>query len=83
MAYGALIRKECNIGKLTYTEGYQQFLDHEDNNYSDIKENEKIIKSEIMISGVGLGLPGKNKEIFAKDNINKIIRVENLIEKLP
>ena len=83
LAYGALIRKECNIGKLTYTEGYQQFLDHEDKNYSDIKEKEKIIKSEIMISGVGLGLPGKNKEIFAKDNINKIIRGENLIEKLP
>ena len=28
LAYGALIKKECNIGKLTYTEGYQQFLDH-------------------------------------------------------
>lgn len=36
----------------------------------------------VVITGVGVGLPGKHKEVFAEDNFERIFRGENLIDEI-
>jgi malonyl CoA-acyl carrier protein transacylase len=38
---------------------------------------------KIVITGAGVGLPGIHKEVFAADNVDRILRGDNLIELLP
>ncbi|HUR62159.1 MAG TPA: SDR family NAD(P)-dependent oxidoreductase [Candidatus Thermoplasmatota archaeon] len=38
---------------------------------------------DIGVSGVSMGLPGMHKPLFADDNIDRILRGENLIDTLP
>lgn len=41
------------------------------------------LTGSVVISGAGMGLPGKNKPVFAEDNIQRILRGEIFIEPLP
>jgi malonyl CoA-acyl carrier protein transacylase len=43
----------------------------------------KGISGSVVISGAGLGLPGKNLPVFADDNIDRILNGEIRIEALP
>ncbi|MHA2502138.1 MAG: beta-ketoacyl synthase N-terminal-like domain-containing protein [Candidatus Kariarchaeaceae archaeon] len=38
--------------------------------------------TEIVISGVGVGLPGKDKEVFAEDNIQRLLGGESFISQV-
>ncbi|MEJ2758212.1 MAG: acyltransferase domain-containing protein, partial [Anaerolineales bacterium] len=41
------------------------------------------ITGSVVISGAGLGLPGRNHHVFSDDNIDRILNGENFIEPLP
>ncbi len=38
---------------------------------------------QVTISGISVGLPGRDKEVFAEDNFDRIIRGDNLIDAVP
>ncbi|MHA2008977.1 MAG: SDR family NAD(P)-dependent oxidoreductase [Promethearchaeota archaeon] len=40
----------------------------------------KVSEAPVVITGVGIGLPGKNRKVFDDKNIDDILRGENLIE---
>ncbi len=48
----------------------------------EVVERFNFCAEKIVISGVSLGLPGKTKRVFAKDNFDKIIDGNNFIEPL-
>jgi malonyl CoA-acyl carrier protein transacylase len=41
------------------------------------------LTGSVVISGAGLGLPGKNGFVFAEDNVQRILKGEVLIESFP
>jgi malonyl CoA-acyl carrier protein transacylase len=41
------------------------------------------LTGSVVISGTGLGLPGKNKPVFAEDNVELLLNGEILIEPIP
>ena len=41
------------------------------------------IHGSVVISGVGLGLPGRDKQVFSDDNIDLILNGNSFIEELP
>ncbi|MCB2179923.1 SDR family NAD(P)-dependent oxidoreductase [bacterium] len=41
------------------------------------------ITGSVVVSGAGLGLPGRNKHVFSDDNIERILNGESFIEPLP
>jgi malonyl CoA-acyl carrier protein transacylase len=49
---------------------------------SDAPEKGRLTGS-VVISGTGLGLPGKHKQVFAKDNTARLLNGEILIDPLP
>ncbi|MFX1574870.1 MAG: SDR family NAD(P)-dependent oxidoreductase [Promethearchaeota archaeon] len=63
-------------------QGFQNFLNkHQsllESQYSTISTN--FNTSPVVITGVGIGLPGKNRKIFDDKNINDILKGINLIE---
>ncbi|MGD2026785.1 MAG: beta-ketoacyl synthase N-terminal-like domain-containing protein, partial [Anaerolineales bacterium] len=48
----------------------------------DICEPQRITGS-VVISGAGIGLPGRSKHVFSEDNIERILNGESFIEPLP
>lgn len=49
-----------------------------------VVSNGKIpLTGSVVISGAGLGLPGRNGLVFAEDNVQKILKGEVLIEPFP
>ena len=49
-----------------------------------IANNGKVpLTGSVVISGAGLGLPGKNGLVFAEDNVQRILKGEVLIESFP
>ncbi|MDH5403301.1 MAG: acyltransferase domain-containing protein, partial [Candidatus Heimdallarchaeota archaeon] len=42
-----------------------------------------INSDAIVVTGVGLGLPGSGKEIFREDNFDRILEGQNYIQQLP
>ncbi|OJX38148.1 MAG: hypothetical protein BGO78_08965 [Chloroflexi bacterium 44-23] len=43
----------------------------------------QVISGSVVISGAGLGLPGRDHDVFAEDNIQRILRGEVQIESFP
>ena len=41
------------------------------------------LTGSVVISGTGLGLPGKNKPVFAEDNVERLLNGEIFIEPIP
>lgn len=41
------------------------------------------LTGSVVISGTGLGLPGKRKKVFAEDNVERLLNGEILIDSLP
>ncbi len=41
------------------------------------------LKGSVVVSGTGLGLPGRHKKVFAEDNVDRLLRGEILIDPIP
>jgi acyl transferase domain-containing protein/NAD(P)-dependent dehydrogenase (short-subunit alcohol dehydrogenase family)/acyl carrier protein len=48
-----------------------------------ITEGRVPLTGSVVISGAGLGLPGKNGLVFAEDNVQRLLKGEVLIESFP
>ncbi|MFW9823515.1 MAG: SDR family NAD(P)-dependent oxidoreductase, partial [Candidatus Thorarchaeota archaeon] len=61
--------------------GFQEYLKKNqislENKYTTI---EKVVNEPVVITGVGLGIPGKDRKVFDDKNIDDILRGVNLIE---
>ena len=60
------------------------FLEKEQAEYSYPVRTEslEVYTKQIVVSGIGVGLPGKNHELFAQDNFDRIMRGENFIDRV-
>ena len=56
---------------------YQSFLDKQ---YTD--NGKKLSTNPVVITGVGIGLPGKNRKVFDNKNIDDILQGKNFIETI-
>jgi len=48
-----------------------------------VKEGRLPLTGSVVISGAGLGLPGRQRAVFADDNVERLLRGEIMIEPLP
>ena len=62
---------------------YKEFQHQKRNSAVDAMERFNFNTQQILISGVSVGLPGKARHVFAKDNFDAILNGENFIEPLP
>jgi acyl transferase domain-containing protein/NAD(P)H-dependent flavin oxidoreductase YrpB (nitropropane dioxygenase family) len=62
---------------------YKEFQHQKRNSAVDSMERYNFNTQNILISGVSVGLPGKARQVFAKDNFDAILNGENFIEPLP
>ncbi|MBA3009918.1 MAG: acyltransferase domain-containing protein [Desulfobacula sp.] len=61
---------------------YKEFVHQKRNSAVDAMERYNFNTQGILISGVSVGLPGKARQVFAKDNFDAILNGENFIEPL-
>ena len=61
---------------------YQEFLRRKKEAAVDAMERFEFNTDGIVISGVSVGLPGKARQVFAKDNFDAILNGKNFIESL-
>ncbi|MBU0973189.1 MAG: acyltransferase domain-containing protein, partial [Proteobacteria bacterium] len=61
---------------------YKEFVHQKRNSAVDAMERYNFNTQGILISGVSVGLPGKGRQVFAKDNFDAILNGENFIEPL-
>ncbi|OQY51506.1 MAG: polyketide synthase, partial [Desulfobacteraceae bacterium 4572_89] len=62
---------------------YKEFQHQKRNSAVDAMERFNFNTQGILISGVSVGLPGKARHVFAKDNFDSILNGKNFIEPLP
>ncbi len=62
---------------------FKEFQHQKRNSAVDAMERFNFNTHKILISGVSVGLPGKARQVFAKDNFDAILNGENFIEPLP
>jgi len=62
---------------------YKEFQHQKRNSAVDAMERFNFNTQGILISGVSVGLPGKARQVFAKDNFDSILNGKNFIEPLP
>ena len=61
---------------------YKEFQHQKRNSAVEAMERFDFNTQKILISGVSVGLPGKARQVFAKDNFDAILNGENFIEPL-
>jgi len=61
---------------------FKEFQHQKRNSAVDAMERFNFNTQRILISGVSVGLPGKARQVFAKDNFDAILNGENFIEPL-
>jgi acyl transferase domain-containing protein/NAD(P)H-dependent flavin oxidoreductase YrpB (nitropropane dioxygenase family)/acyl carrier protein/NAD(P)-dependent dehydrogenase (short-subunit alcohol dehydrogenase family) len=61
---------------------YKEFQHQKRNSAVEAMERFGFNTQKILISGVSVGLPGKARQVFAKDNFDAILNGENFIEPL-
>ncbi|ACN16274.1 predicted polyketide synthase [Desulforapulum autotrophicum HRM2] len=61
---------------------YEEYLRQQQEAAMDAVRRFNFITEPIVISGVSVGLPGKGKRVFAKDNFDQILAGTNFIEPL-
>jgi acyl transferase domain-containing protein/NAD(P)H-dependent flavin oxidoreductase YrpB (nitropropane dioxygenase family)/acyl carrier protein/NAD(P)-dependent dehydrogenase (short-subunit alcohol dehydrogenase family) len=61
---------------------YKEFQHQKRNSAVEAMERFDFNTRKILISGVSVGLPGKARQVFAKDNFDAILNGENFIEPL-
>ncbi|MDY0374137.1 MAG: SDR family NAD(P)-dependent oxidoreductase [Desulfobacterium sp.] len=61
---------------------HDEYLRRQQNAALDAVQRFNFITEPIVISGVSVGLPGKGKRVFDKDNFDKILAGTNFIEPL-
>jgi len=61
---------------------YQEFLRRKKEAAVDAMERFEFNTDGIVVSGVSVGLPGKARQVFAKDNFDAILNGKNFIESL-
>ncbi len=48
-----------------------------------VSDGKVTLSGSVVVTGAGLGLPGKTHNVFAADNVNALLTGENRIEAIP
>jgi malonyl CoA-acyl carrier protein transacylase len=80
--FNDFIQTQQDFLKTYLSAGYQAFKERvrQPQSQMDLLEKYGINLDKIVITGAGIGLPGKHKEVFDPKNVEKILNGENFID---